>query len=331
MIFPHVPKTGGTTLFYHFRKALGDSAIYSYGAPNRPVRFLAGLPLLEEMSSAEIASLRLIQGHGVNERVLSRLSGQDIRLLTILRNPVSLVRSRFNHRTTALAKVGRTVSPTEFLDHLASNQVCQFFCNAFPALIDDPSESLAKQAIAILRKFHYVFVTEKLDSQTVGFMTDLGLPTQLEKRRVAETYHFLDVPDEVIIEKNQHDMELFEAASRMAIGDGVHNGLGFDAAGLAQARARIREEEPEIAQQDCYNKLADSLCRELLAETGLAAISADRQRIALKSVDQFEEILRQKWAGHCITITPERAEISARNLRQWQVKSAKMASVAQTS
>lgn len=73
LIYPHVPKTGGTTLFHHFRTHFGEGRVLTLGPHSRVHRFFNALPQFEEMTEAERSALKVTQGHGVGQNVIEAL------------------------------------------------------------------------------------------------------------------------------------------------------------------------------------------------------------------------------------------------------------------
>jgi len=71
IIFPHIPKTGGTTVLYHFRTEFGEDAVETVGPYNAVTRFLDGERQFEEDNRPTYP--RVIQGHGVNEKTIIQM------------------------------------------------------------------------------------------------------------------------------------------------------------------------------------------------------------------------------------------------------------------
>jgi len=87
-LIPHIPKTGGTSLLYHFRMNFGDDHIISYGSNSRVDRFFRDLPQLEEMSEDELSIIKTIQGHGVTEGIFPFVKNHDVKIIIVLRHPI---------------------------------------------------------------------------------------------------------------------------------------------------------------------------------------------------------------------------------------------------
>ncbi|WP_137702843.1 hypothetical protein [Marimonas lutisalis] len=316
LVFPHIPKTGGTTLLYHFRRNLGDNAILSYGQHNRVTRFFTNRPQLEEMSREDIDGLHVVQGHGVSSEVLPWLGDTAIKLLVVLRHPVGLTRSRFNHRKTNLAKRALEVSSDDFVRQDGENFFSSLLINKFAALADAGAQSPQDKVISILRKFDYVFTTEQLDAQVQGLMDELNLPHEMERRRVAEQKATLELSDDEIAARHPLDLAMFEKANRVVSGEGTHNPFGFDAEGRARAMAALSAAQDGDAVRLAYVDLAKAICHNLRAEAALAKLERPAP-VALNDRALFQEILQEHWARMERGLSEERRKISADWREAW--------------
>lgn len=318
LVFPHIPKTGGTTLLYHFRKNLGDNNILSYGRHNQCVRFFENEPQLEEMLASDLSKLRIIQGHGVNDMMLPLLPNEKIKLMVVLRNPIGLTRSRYNHNKNSLADRGISVTSENFLASEKGDVISMLLLKKFNSFFDRSAKTRRDRVISILQKFDYVFTTEQLDAQVAGMLDQLSLPHELERRRIAEKKAVLDVTDEELANANALDMELFETANQVLPPNEHHNPFGFDEEGRDRVLRSLGDKLPpqETITADLYNWLADSLCRDLRAEAALAKMAAGGP-IALSDPEMFHGILKKTWAEAESNLTPERATISANNKARW--------------
>lgn len=189
----------------------------------------------------------------------------------------------------------------------------------FRSFIDPDAKTRHHRVISILRKFDYVMTTENLDRQVATLMSELSLPKELERRRVAEKKVALEAEDSDIQAQNQLDIEVFEAANTVLTDLERHNPFGFDAVGRAEAVARVvAASEPRKAViASAYGDLAQSLCNDLRAEAALAKL-ASPQEIALDDPSGFREILAARWAEAQKNLTKRQHGISTQRLRQWR-------------
>lgn len=318
LVFPHIPKTGGTTLLYHFRKNFGDNNILSYGPHNRCVRFFANKPQLEELSAQRKSQLRIIQGHGVNDMILPLLPDEKVKLMVVLRNPTGLTRSRYNHHKNGLAKRGIEVTSDSFLRSEKGDIMSQILLKKFNNFFDRSANTRRDRVVSILQKFDYVFTTEQLDAQVGGLMDELALPHELERRRIAEKKSALDATDEQIVDANPLDTEIFETANQVLETKEQHNPFGFDAEGRDRVLSSLNAKTPpeEETLTNMFQDLAKALCKELRAEAGLTKLMSGGP-IALSDPGKFRDILTNTWAEYASNLTSERAKISADFKARW--------------
>lgn len=329
LIFPHIPKTGGTTLLYHFREHMGEDAILKSGPNSRMRLFFDDKPQNEEADAEAQGKMRLIQGHGVTEASVQYAGDRDVRLMIVLRHPVSLTRSRFNQRQNAMKRRADTMTSEQFLKRLGSNFMTGLLVKKFAAFADADAQTDLDRALSILKKFDYVFTMESLDASVVGLMDRLELPTSMERRRVAEAKVPLEADDDRLRALNADDLALYEAASQpVTTQDGRHNGLGFDAEGQARALEAIRARasgDKEQLRIEAYTELARIIAADLRAEAAFAKLDAGGP-VALDKPELFRAILQDAWDVKKIKSTPEALEISAHRAKRLAKRLARFAS-----
>jgi len=238
LVFPHIPKTGGPTLLYHFRRHLGDPAILNFGPFSRVARFFGDLPQFEEIGPEGLEQVHVMQGHSVEASVLPPFGETETRLLVVLRHPVPLTRSRFNQRTLGMARRGLSISSEEFLKGDSGNILTSLLLEKFGALADPGLEEDGERVVSILKKFNYVYTTEQMDTQVGGLMQELKLPTKLERRRVAHRKTPLAVSDAEIPALTGMDIAPFDPASAPPARNVGHHPFRFDPRGHAPAGRR---------------------------------------------------------------------------------------------
>lgn len=304
---------------YHFRKNLGDNNILSYGQHNRVVRFFDDQYQLEELHESEAQGLRIVQGHGVDQNIFSLLPRQNVKLLVVLRNPIGLTKSRYNHQANSLEKVGKSISAETFLKQNPGNFMSKLLLDKFPMFIDPDAETDLDKITSVLRKFEYVYTTEQLDNQSAGLMNELSLPHGLERRRVSSKKRVLEQTDAEIATANNVDMELFETANQCLTDPSSHNPFGFDREARDAALVKIAENGPsgEEKIESLYKRLANSLVGSLRAESALAKLEIGKN-VALNDPKRFGEILEVAWNKKLSSLTDEQSEISKDMLAKWK-------------
>lgn len=320
IVFPHIAKTGGTALLYHFRRNLGDERMFVYGPHSRCTRFFAGLPQLEELSLEERGRCGVVQGHGVDEQTLGLLNDPSFKLMVVLRSPVPLTRSRFNQRFIGNKRRGKGIDAEKFMQNSASNIIAKRMIDLFPSFVDPDARSHAEEAISVLRKFDYVYTTEQLAAQAAPMMRVHGLPETIEHRRVAgEEKLELNVSDEQIMSQNAVDQEVFETFNHVVGGDGSsHNAAGLDSKGRATVLKRIKAPAANAdgLRRFCYDELARAMCRDLQVEAALAKIELDPGSVAIADIAAFQTILTRAWQQHQPTLTADAQEKSGIRARK---------------
>ena len=321
IIFPHLAKTGGTAMLYHFRKSIGDDKVVSFGPHSRCQRFFADQHQLEELPAEDRAKTQVVQGHGVDENTFALLGDPSFQLMVVLRGVVPLVRSRYNQRNIGAVKRGTTIDSKRFMESYRDNAVATALIELFPTFVDDPQADLKAQTVSLLRKFDFVYTTEQLGQQTVPMMQAHGLPTEIARRRVAgEAKVHLDVTDEDILARNAVDQAVFEAANQQLGGDGFgHNPFGFDPDGRAAALDRImaRRSDPETMRQTCYEELARALCKDLHGEAAMKKLEVHGDRVALADPAAFKPILERHLSEKLPGYSDAAREISAKKAQKW--------------
>ncbi len=311
LVFPHIPKTGGTTLLYHFRKFFGDSRLLILGPHGRVRRFFEGKLQFEEMAAADLADIRVVQGHGVDEDSLRPLirAGKEPELITVLRNPLSLTRSRFNHKSNAVeARGGGILHPEVFLKQDPGSVMCRMLTTKFPSFVDEDCADLSTAGLSVLQKFNYVFVTEQMDQQVKSLMRHLGLPEELERRRVSSSKKDLAISDADLAARNAEDALLFERANHLIESSGAnYNPAGFQ---LQAQKARFDQLAADGETRPAYDRLVRGLRNELLVEAALVKLELHGVATPVADTAALEQSLKAQWEEMEPRLLPAQRELS---------------------
>lgn len=321
IVFPHIAKTGGTSVSKHFREALPEGAFFVKGPLNRTVRLREGRPQFEALKGEELAQLRVVQGHGADQDVLLSIPPEHAKLMVVLRHPVSRYLSHFRHQDVVARNRGFSGRDDEgFNPRSQTDPLAKKLIKMFPAFVPDPEAPLMDQARAVLSCFDYVVVTENMSQQLKPVFTAMGLPDELGHRRISKTELEADRSASEIVAANQVDMALFEIFAEGEMdAEGRINPMGYDAEAKAAAVARLAGDagyakaRADRARAELVKGLASKLC----LEGALALLATEEGRTRVEEPDLLIRDLEEQWAQMEPTLNEHRRSEAARKSRVW--------------
>lgn len=233
-IFLHIPKTGGQTLRDHFIKhlTLHDDFIH-LGPLGENDAEAKGLAPFAQRDEATRRRARVIFGHNVYNGVHALVPGKEPRYVTFLRHPAERIVSDYNFQMEMRRRENRKeISFESFYRRGGKNYVIRWICNHFLGygnnyvirwisklfLRMDSRGHSARKAFFMtdraLRKFWLVGSTDRLESCVAPLLSDLGIPTELERSNITgrdfpKTLHLSDKLRRMIEANNPWDIKLF--------------------------------------------------------------------------------------------------------------------------
>jgi len=177
-IFPHIPKTAGTSVYSHLRRhlELGREFI-TFPADGGPYRLEATAPFTLR-PLAERQQARMIFGHGVLKRHADFAAGRPVREITTLRDPAEQIVSNYNFTMGQNEKAGGPVIPFEEWYALEPrNFQATWLLRHYLQETDDlAGEALLARSAEVLEAFWLVCTVENLAEDLNRLFAAMELP-----------------------------------------------------------------------------------------------------------------------------------------------------------
>lgn len=165
ILFPHLPKTGGSSLANNIISKLKNETEYFRVAPKGRKdpqlnkQFETTLPFSSERL--------LLFGHGVSEGVFNYVEYEKLSIYTNLRHPLMRLVSHFNNMSN-----DQDNSKISFDSYLSEkiNPSCLWYIRKFPSFIDDPFSSKLIQCLDIFSYFKDIYFVENSEKDFTRFM-----------------------------------------------------------------------------------------------------------------------------------------------------------------
>jgi hypothetical protein len=227
LLFEHVPKSGGTTVGKILKDYYRSKRIPVYYIPNirsEEAERYAALPVEER------SIYFLIYGHGAY-RLMDHIPG-DVACITLLRDPIRRILSEFNYIHTKETHYlhGRVVdagmSFKAFLQSGLRPHVENFTTRTFSrlpqkAILKDPQAALDLAISNLERDFIHIGLLEQFDLSLILLKRKLHwdrypfyLKENISKRRVVGPEDIDSETMEILRDKNQLDLQLYELVSK---------------------------------------------------------------------------------------------------------------------
>lgn len=212
IIFNHMAKTGGTSVFNHVRDNIAPERFFSAGHHANMHRFFKGLPLLSEhILHAQTKPPEFIIGHNVGAGEVRSVCAPEpcasmADFALCLRDPIKHAISQVHHQRLSRARQGRSQDDSAYLRSLTADRASAGMLKSL-GFLSDNSESLRDRAFSALRCVRYLMTTEKLGEQSQPLMDHLGIPP-LDRHSRKTRQHPLELDHNALSEKFALDREI---------------------------------------------------------------------------------------------------------------------------
>jgi hypothetical protein len=316
----HVAKTAGSTVAEHARIHLGEPEFYYYDRFTRTRRFWADIPQYEELADQEKGRIRLIFGHGVRFSLVN-LQGRIPEFFTTIRHPIPFFHSRYTHQRISHAKQLTDLSFDAFLRKELPNRFSSLLVASFGELAEFGDEISYRNSVSILRNFKYVFATEHIDAQSPALWNSLGIPSAMERRRVAQQWEHVPISDDEILAMHEVDLQLYNEVATMRSVDldrnGALNPYGYEPARYLANVAKNRKVPDRSAQiEDAYRELTSQLFLDFDLEAAIERMRYDTPHV--REPELLRQIFLQKHKGSNNRYSEAQREASRRNAEAYR-------------
>ena len=313
----HVAKTAGSTVAEHARGHLGEAEFFYFDPFTRTRRFWADLPQYEELPEPEKDRIRVIFGHGVRFSLVA-LQSRLPEFFTTIRHPVPFLHSRYTHQRNGHARRFTELSPDAFLKNERHNHFSWLLVKHFGELAEFGGEISYRNSVSILQNFKYVFATERIDAQSPTLWNALGIPSTMERRRVASHKEHVPISDDEIVAMHDVDLQLYAEIAAMRPEDasrgGALNPFGYEPEryfGKVAEMRRAPHHDRGAQIEAAYHELANQLFLDFDLEAAIERLRYDAPHV--RRPESLRELFVHKYEGSEQRYNQRQREASRRN------------------
>lgn len=162
--FHNIPKTGGTSVNYFVNNYFAEKSI-NIGIHSAAALFFQRKKQFLDYSEAERDRFKFIQSHSLNLNDLRFFSSSPFLLMTVIRDPIELEISAYNHFSKEQKRIGKVVpSIEEFFDNRPVNPFAHKIQSSWKGLINENNQTFDQSVDSILKLFRFVIPLPSLNS-----------------------------------------------------------------------------------------------------------------------------------------------------------------------
>ncbi len=190
-LLPHIPKTAGTSLRFHFHAHLAShSEFVHWSHRGRREARAQSLSPYDEADAGQRAQARVVFGHLVDRNTETHFLPRAPLRVLLFRSPRDWEISRYNHRMNNRLKRGLAVLPfaqwvsQEEPIHSQFDWLLRHYAG-LPRARVMPQAERDRRALELLDSFHWLVPLEDFDALMQPLFDALGVPALRQRRNVS--------------------------------------------------------------------------------------------------------------------------------------------------